>query len=153
MTPLDDPTDSLLELALSGRADRHVDVALAGAPAAIHAEYKAIREALAAVALGVAPVQPPPGLKARLARSLEAQGTAPRRAIVVVDMQNDHLQPGGPVEVPRARDIVPALVARLDAARRDHVPVVYIVDEHEPDDADLDNWGTHNLRGSPGAEV
>jgi nicotinamidase-related amidase len=68
-------------------------------------------------------------------------------------MQNDHLAAGGPLEVPRARNIVPALAARLEAARREGVPIVYVVDQHEADDSDLDSWGTHNVKGSPGAEV
>jgi nicotinamidase-related amidase len=73
--------------------------------------------------------------------------------MLVVDMQNDHLTRGRPLEVPRARDIVPALVARLDLARREGIPIVYVLDEHEPDDSDLDIWGTHNVKGTPGAEV
>lgn len=68
-------------------------------------------------------------------------------------MLNDHLTPGSSMEVPRARDIVPALVARLDAARAAGIPVIYVVDQHDPDDPDLDEWTTHNVAGTPGAEV
>jgi nicotinamidase-related amidase len=57
------------------------------------------------------------------------------------------------VEVPRARDIVPALAARLDAARAGGIPVVYVVDRHESDDPDFEAWTTHNVAGSKGAEV
>ena len=68
-------------------------------------------------------------------------------------MLNDHLTPGSSVEVPRARDIVPAVAARLDAARAAGLPVVYVVDQHDPDDADLDLWTTHNVAGTTGGEV
>ena len=68
-------------------------------------------------------------------------------------MLNDHLTPGRPLEVPRARDVVPALSARLDEARKKGIPVVYIVDQHEADDPDLELWPAHNIRGTPGDEV
>src|SRR5256885_222970 len=32
-------------------------------------------------------------------------------------------------------------------------PVVDVVDEHDPDDPDLDAWGTHAVKGTPGTEV
>jgi nicotinamidase-related amidase len=68
-------------------------------------------------------------------------------------MIHDHLDPGTLLEVPRARMVVPALKQRLEAARARGVPVVYIVDEHDPDDPDLDAWGTHAVRGTKGTEV
>jgi nicotinamidase-related amidase len=73
--------------------------------------------------------------------------------LVVLDMINDHLAPGGPLEVPRARAIVPALKSRLDDARRRRVPVVYVCDTHEEGDPDLAVWPVHALAGSPGADV
>ena len=48
---------------------------------------------------------------------------------------------------------MPALNARLDVARALGVPVVYVCDEHDPDDPDLEDWTTHNLKGSQGAAV
>src|SRR5262249_17525179 len=60
--------------------------------------------------------------------------------------------PGGPLEVPRARGIVPALKARLDDARGRGVPVVYVCDSHAPDDPDLRQWPDHALEGTAGAE-
>jgi nicotinamidase-related amidase len=91
-------------------------------------------------------------LKERVLGTLEERAKS-RAALLVIDMLNDHLTPGGSVEVPRARDIVPALVARLDAARAGDIPVVYIVDRHDPDDLDFEAWTTHNVAGSSGAEV
>ncbi|HEV3192842.1 MAG TPA: isochorismatase family cysteine hydrolase [Polyangiaceae bacterium] len=138
---------------MSGRPDPLVDVGLADAPPAVKVELAHVREAVAGLALAELPVEPSPGLRGRILRSLADRARPPRRAMLVVDMQNDHLMPGKPLEVPRARDIVPALAARLELARREHVPIVYVVDEHEPDDSDLDTWGTHNLKGTPGVEV
>jgi len=161
----DELQERLLELALAGRPDQLVDLALAdavsetgGGPEMAVAARRALNgfEGLVAtLALAEPAVAPRPDVRKRLMSTLRARSARPgsRRAVLVIDMLNDHLMPGRPLEVPRARDIVPALNARLDAARRDGVPVVYICDRHEPDDADLDTWRTHNVAGSDGAEV
>jgi len=149
----DEAIADLLALLVSGRADPLVDVALGNAPPEAKAQLRGMREALAGVALDATPISPSPGLRSRIFDSL-AEHTAPsRRAVLVIDMQNDHLTAGRPLEVPRARGIVAALAVRLDAARRDAVPVIYVVDEHDPDDPDLDSWGAHNIKGTVGAEV
>jgi nicotinamidase-related amidase len=77
----------------------------------------------------------------------------PRRALLVIDMIHDHLDPGALLEVPRARSVVPALKERLLAARERGIPIVYVVDEHDPDDPDLSLWGDHAIRGTKGARV
>jgi len=149
----DEAVAELLAVVVSGRPDPLVDVGLADAPPAVKAEFVQVREALSGLALAESPALPSADLRGKILRSLAERARSPRRAVLVVDMQNDHLMPGRPLEVPRARDIVPALVGRLESARSEHVPIVYVLDEHEPDDSDLDSWGTHNLKGTPGAEV
>jgi nicotinamidase-related amidase len=150
----EEETLALLELALAGRPDRVVDMVLEVQPPQVKAAYGAIVESLATLGRAEDAASPGPALRSRLMQSLAARKTATsRRAVLVIDMLNDHLTPGGSLEVPRAREIVPALHARLDAARLAGVPVVYVCDEHDPDDPDLDQWTTHNLKGSQGAEV
>jgi nicotinamidase/pyrazinamidase len=145
----------LVELLLQGRPD-HVISGLLGdqAPDVKQAAAMA-QDTLAALALVEEPIEPPASLRDRIVATVrQAQKSASqRKAVLVIDMLNDHLTPGGSLEVPRAREIVPALHARLDAARLAGVPVVYVCDEHDPDDPDLDQWTTHNLKGSQGAEV
>ena len=68
-------------------------------------------------------------------------------------MINDHLTPGRALEVPRARDIVPALQQRLAQARGAGIPVVYACDSHEADDPDYESWPMHALEGSDGGAV
>ncbi|MDP9152223.1 MAG: cysteine hydrolase, partial [Myxococcota bacterium] len=58
-----------------------------------------------------------------------------------------------PLEVPRARGIVEALAARIRRSRDEGVPVVYLLDRHLPGDAELDEWGSHAVEGTEGAEV
>ena len=120
--------------------------------AATKEEAAKIADTLAALALAL-PAEPlQDGLRERIAASLRGVRKA-RSAVLVIDMLNDHLTPGLPLEVARARAIVPALVSRLDAARAGGVPVVYIVDQHEPGDPELEVWPTHNVSGTKGNEV
>lgn len=141
----------LLELALARRPERVANLVLSGLSAEQAKEIACFQEVLALLPQAEAAMSPGPELRTRLVRTLEAR--APRSAVLVVDMLNDHLTPGSILEVPRARDVVAPLQRRLDEARTRGVPVVYVLDEHDAGDADLDDWGNHALAGTPGAEV
>lgn len=150
----DEKEESLADVAafvLAGRPERVDDGMLALAPPDFRSAVRDAREALSALALAAEPVAPPPGLRARLMKTVEAR--ASRRALVVIDMIVDHLAPGSLLEVPRARAVVPALKQRIADARKAGIPIVYVVDEHDPDDPDLDAWGTHAVKGTPGTDV
>lgn len=55
----------------------------------------------------------------------------PRRsALLVIDMQNAFVAPGAPVEVPAARDIVPAINRLAAELRRRGVPVIWVLHEN-----------------------
>lgn len=136
---------------LAGRPERVEDAMLMLAPAELRAAARETREVLSTLGRAEEPKAPPAELRARILGSL-ARRTA-RRALVVIDMINDHLKPGSLLEVPRARAVVPALKKRIDDARASGVPIVYVIDEHEPDDPDLDAWGTHAVKGTTGNEV
>lgn len=140
----------ILGFALVPRPERLATLAAEQLPPELRGEAVRIGTDLAALAVGGDPLAPSAALRQRI---LASASRASRKAFLVIDMVCDHLTPGSLLEVPRARDVVPALAKRLDQARADGMPVIYILDQHEPDDPDLDDWGTHNLRGSPGAEV
>jgi nicotinamidase-related amidase len=149
----------LVAAVLAGRPDRLLDAALAQEPAEVRAGFAAVREAIAALGLAAEPVAPSAALRGRILATVRARArtkAAPRAAVLVVDMIKEHLTPGMPLEVPRARAIVPALQRRLEEARASSTPVVYVVDEHDPSDEDLDTlegWGAHAIRGGEGTEV
>jgi nicotinamidase-related amidase len=143
--------EDLLEQLLARRPVRLANAELDRLPPEEQAIVADLQETLARMTAALPADAPSPTLRARLMATLAHR--APRRALVVVDMINDHLRPGTILEVPRARAIVPALRARLDAARAAKVPVVYVLDRHEASDSDLDDWGNHALDGTDGAEV
>jgi nicotinamidase-related amidase len=141
-TPVDH--DPLLEKLLAGTPARVLD-GVSGNDPDVRAAVDADLEALAQLGLALDPVAPPPSLRARVASTLAVIPASTRRsALLVVDMLRDHLTPGGPLEVARAREIVPAVKQRVDAAHAASEAVVYLVDHHEPGDPELTTWPAHN---------
>ena len=49
-----------------------------------------------------------------------------KTAVIVADMQNDFVQDGAPIEIPRARVMIPRLKRLLDVCRKSKIPVIYI---------------------------
>jgi nicotinamidase-related amidase len=144
----------LLAFVLAGRPERLTEMAVAQMPPEQRAAVGAVTESVAALASSIDPVAPPGALRDRIVATVRGRAAQrPRKAVLVCDMIVDHLAPGRPLEVPRARDIVPAVARRLDEARAEGVPVVYILDRHEPGDPELDEWATHAVEGTEGAEV
>lgn len=138
--------DPLIEKLLAGMPVRVLD-GFTGNDPGVKAAIDADLEALASLGLALTPVAPPPSLRDRIAKAIEATPSSSRRAaLLIVDMLRDHLEPGSVLEVPRARDIVPAVKQRIAQARREGEPVVYLVDHHEPGDPELLAWPMHNTR-------
>lgn len=77
------------------------------------------------------------------------------RALLVIDMLNDFVRPGAPLEVPETRKIVAALRRRIVRARRDGELVVYVCDAHRRNDREFARmgWPPHAVEGTPGAAV
>lgn len=144
----------LLAFVLAGRPERLTDMAVAQMPPEQRAAVGLVAETVSALAAAQAPTGAPTTLRDRIVTTLkQKQARRTRRAVLVVDMINDHLTPGRPLEVPRARTIVPAVARRLDDARAEGTPVVYVLDRHEPGDPELDEWSTHAVEGTEGAGV
>ncbi|HWS15348.1 MAG TPA: isochorismatase family cysteine hydrolase, partial [Candidatus Methylomirabilis sp.] len=82
-------------------------------------------------------------------------GTSGKRALLVVDMLNDFVRTGSPLEVPETRAIVPALRRRIAKARREGELVVYVCDSHRRNDPEFVRmrWPPHAVEGTPGAGV
>ena len=152
----ENPEEQLADVigfALAGRPERVEDGMLALAPADLKKGVRDVREVLAALALAAAPEKPSADLRSKILASVEKKRA--KKALLVIDMINDHLEPGTLLEVPRARAVVPALKQRIAEARRQGIPIVYVVDEHDPAESDLefDAWGTHAVKGTSGVEI
>jgi len=83
-----------------------------------------------------------------------------RSAVVVIDLANDFVFPGGviadaggPAYQVLAQAVIPPLQRLLAAARRAGVTVVYATDAHTPADSELKKWPPHAMRGTKLAQV
>ena len=81
-------------------------------------------------------------------------------AVLVIDMANDFVYPGGtianaggPEYQQRAQAIIPRLARLLAAARAAGITVIYTTDAHEPTDKELRKWPPHSMAGTPEAEI
>jgi nicotinamidase/pyrazinamidase len=76
------------------------------------------------------------------------------RALVVVDMIEDFVHEAGALYCgPSMATIVPVIERELERARASGEPVVYLTDEHLPDDAEFAQFPPHALKGTTGAKI
>lgn len=76
-----------------------------------------------------------------------------KKALLIIDMLNDFVEPRAPLEVPEAQNIVSNIQDRIKKARRQKIPVVYVCDAHAPNDPEFRVWPRHAVRGTRGAQV
>src|SRR6516164_5978644 len=71
-----------------------------------------------------------------------------KTAMIVVDMQNDFVAAGAPMETPAARAMVPKLVEALKICREAGIRVIYTAHVHRRDGCDM-VYSTTCTRRSP----
>ena len=85
-----------------------------------------------------------------------------KTAMIVVDMQNDFVAPGGGLETPAAREMVPRLVEALQICRSAGIKVIYTAHAHRRDGSDMGLFDdlhppvanrTAVVDGTPGVEI
>jgi biuret amidohydrolase len=85
-----------------------------------------------------------------------------KTAVLVVDMQNDFVQEGAPIEIPRARAMVPRLNRLLDVCRTHQILVIYIHHVIRGGDIDAGRLADHHaairqnkaiIAGTPNVEI
>ncbi len=78
-----------------------------------------------------------------------------KEALLIIDMLNDFVHQGAPLEVPETRKIIPVIKREIGEARREGRPVIYVCDTHAPDDKEFSKfgWPAHAVRGTEGAQV
>ena len=67
-----------------------------------------------------------------------------KTAMIVVDMQNDFVKEGAPIEIPRSRDMVPRLNRLLNACREHNILVIYIHHAIRGGDIDAGRLADHH---------
>lgn len=62
------------------------------------------------------------------------------KAVIIIDMQRDFVEPGRPLCVAGAAETVPACVRLLDHARRNGWPVIHVIRRHDPEGRDCEPY-------------
>ncbi|MCR4398535.1 MAG: cysteine hydrolase [Firmicutes bacterium] len=76
------------------------------------------------------------------------------KVLLVVDMLNDFIDPGGSLYCgPSADSIVPFVRDRIREVLESGGFVVFICDSHDPDDIEFRRFPPHCVRGTNGAEI
>jgi nicotinamidase-related amidase len=78
---------------------------------------------------------------------------ANRTALIIVDMQNDFVTPGGSLVGPHAAATLPALQQLLARARTSGVRVAFTQDTHMEGDREWTIWPEHTRQGTWGWEI
>lgn len=78
-----------------------------------------------------------------------------REALLIIDMLNDFVLEGAPLQVPDTRKVIPVIKMEIEKARKEGKPLIYICDSHEPDDREFKKmgWPPHAVKGTDGAKV
>ena len=76
-------------------------------------------------------------------------------ALLVIDMLNDFVLKGAPLEVPDTRTIIPVIQNEIERAHTAGNPVIYVCDSHAPDDKEFSKfgWPPHAVTGTSGSQV
>ncbi|NPV80496.1 MAG: cysteine hydrolase [Firmicutes bacterium] len=74
--------------------------------------------------------------------------------LLVIDMLNDFIDPRGALYVgDEAREVVGPIRRRVERARREGIPVIYVCDRHLESDPEFRMFPKHCVTGTWGAEV
>ncbi|MEW6424333.1 MAG: isochorismatase family cysteine hydrolase [Bacillota bacterium] len=78
----------------------------------------------------------------------------PDKVLMVIDMLKDFIEPDGALTCGEAaRRIVPFVVARVKEFSDQNLPVIFIMDAHDPEDLEFKRFPRHCVFGTPGAEL
>ncbi|MGY1917479.1 cysteine hydrolase family protein [Pseudomonas tolaasii] len=64
-----------------------------------------------------------------------------RTAVLIIDMQNDFIAVGGPLETPSGRMLIPRLNKLLDTLRKSYATIIYTAHVHKVDGSDIGRYG------------
>jgi nicotinamidase-related amidase len=75
------------------------------------------------------------------------------KALLIIDMLNDFILSGAPLEVSEARNIIPNVKKEIEEARKNKDHIIYVCDSHTEDDKEFKIWPKHAVKGTEGAKV
>ncbi len=78
-----------------------------------------------------------------------------KEALLIIDMLNDFVREGAPLEVPDIGKVIPVIKKEIENAKKEGKPVIYICDTHDPDDKEFSKfgWPPHAVKNTKGAKI
>jgi len=77
-----------------------------------------------------------------------------QKAFLVIDMLNDFIKPDGALYIGEAaQEVTKRIQTIISSARQEGIPIIYICDNHRPDDAEFNMFKPHCIRGTRGAKI
>ena len=76
-----------------------------------------------------------------------------KKILVVIDMINDFVKEGGALYFPEGEAIIPAIKKKLDEARANGNPVIFVKDTHWKNDKEFDRFPPHAMIGTEGGYI
>ncbi len=74
-------------------------------------------------------------------------------ALVIIDVQNDFINPSGKLYAKGSEKIIPSIKKLLSKARDAGATIIFTQDWHIRDDPEFKIWGEHTVAGTWGAEI
>lgn len=75
------------------------------------------------------------------------------KALLIIDMLNDFILEGAPMQVKNALKIVEPIKREINKSKENGCKVVYVCDNHEENDKEFEIWPPHCVSGTKGAEI
>ena len=75
------------------------------------------------------------------------------RTLLVIDMINDFLLPGSPLEVSMGRDIIPNILKHMESFKNYSDRIYFVNDSHARNDREFDIWPKHAIENTNGANL
>lgn len=76
-----------------------------------------------------------------------------KKALLIIDMQNDFSQPEGTLFLPKNLEIIPKIKKEIKKARKKKIKIIFTQDWHKKDDREFKIWPGHCLKNGWGAEI
>ncbi len=77
-----------------------------------------------------------------------------QKVLIVVDMLNDFINENGSLSCgQQARDIIPVVLQKIREYVNDRLPVIFIMDAHDPEDMEFKRFPVHCVYGTQGARL
>ena len=76
-----------------------------------------------------------------------------KKALLIIDMLNDFILEGAPLQVPNATSIIPNIKREIEKAKKGSYPIIYVCDSHDENDKEFEIWPKHCVKNTEGAKI